>query len=451
MEGFGQWGIEPVPPAARRLGFWDYAVLWGDLGVGLLVLLAGSLLVPALSLPAALGAIVLGSLIGVTLLGLAGLVGTQTGSPTMVCLRPVLGVRGSYAPTAANVVQLLGWTVFELVIMGHAANAVSRAVLGLDAYWLWTTLFAAVVVGMGVWGPLAVIRQWLGRFAVWVVMATTAWLAWRLAAQADLGALLARPGTGGLSFWTAVDLVIAMPISWLPLVSDYSRFARAGAPAFWGTAVGYFVANVAFYGLGAVILLGAAVVQEPKGFVEAVALLAGPLAMLILLVDETDEAWADLYSCAVSVQNAWPRVPLRPLLAALGAGSWLVALALDVTRYEGFLLLIGSLFVPLFGLLAADFFLLRGRYVPEELLRPRGRYWYRGGVNWVGVAAWAVGVATYLAISGQLAAVGVPGVDWLGASVPSLLAAGASYLVLARLVPGAVAAPVAGVSRPGSP
>ncbi len=451
MEGLGQWGIEPVPPAARRLGFWDYAVLWGDLGVGLLVLLAGSLLVPALSLPAALGAIVLGSLIGVTLLGLAGLVGSQTGSPTMVCLRPVLGVRGSYAPTAANVVQLLGWTVFELVIMGHAANAVSRAVIGLDAYWLWTTLFAGVVVGMGVWGPLAVIRQWLGRFAVWVVMATTAWLAWRLAARSDLGALLARPGTGGLSFWTAVDLVIAMPISWLPLVSDYSRFARAGAPAFWGTAVGYFAANVAFYGLGALTLLAAAVSQEPKGFVEAVALLAGPLAMLILLVDETDEAWADLYSCAVSVQNAWPRLPLRPLLGGLGAGCWLVALALDVTRYEGFLLLIGSLFVPLFGVLAADFFLVRGRYVPEELVRPRGLYWYRGGVNWVGVAAWATGVLTYLAISGQLGALGVPGIDWLGASIPSLLAAGASYLACARLVPGAVAAPVPGTSGPGSP
>ncbi|MGH7264662.1 MAG: cytosine permease, partial [Candidatus Rokuibacteriota bacterium] len=143
MEPMGAWGIEPVPEAARRLSFRDYAVLWGDLGVGLLVLLAGSFLVPALSLGQALAAIGVGSVIGVALLGLAGVVGSQTGAPTMVCLRPALGVRGSYAPTALNVIQLVGWTVFELVIMGHAANAVSRRTLGLDAYPLWVLLFGA--------------------------------------------------------------------------------------------------------------------------------------------------------------------------------------------------------------------------------------------------------------------------------------------------------------------
>ena len=84
-------GLEPVSREARQLGAWAYAVLWGDLGIGLLVLLAGSFLVPALSLPQALGAIVVGSVIGVTLLGLTGIVGSQTGLPTMVCLRPALG------------------------------------------------------------------------------------------------------------------------------------------------------------------------------------------------------------------------------------------------------------------------------------------------------------------------------------------------------------------------
>jgi purine-cytosine permease-like protein len=136
MDGPGAHGIDPVPASARRLGSWDLAVLWGDLGIGLLVLLTGSFLVPALSLGQAFLAIVIGSVIGVTLLGLAAAIGAQAGTPTMVCLRPALGLRGSYLPTALNVVQLVGWTVFELVVMGHAANAVSRRLLGLDAYWL---------------------------------------------------------------------------------------------------------------------------------------------------------------------------------------------------------------------------------------------------------------------------------------------------------------------------
>jgi NCS1 family nucleobase:cation symporter-1 len=434
-------GLEPVAPTARALGLWDFVVLWGDLGVGLLVLLAGSFLVPALSLGQALAAIVVGSVVGVLLLALTGVIGSRTGAPTMVCLRPVLGVRGSYAPTALNVIQLLGWTVFELLIMGYAANAVSRAVLGLDAYWFWLALFALVVVGMGVWGPLGVVRTWLGRFAVWVMLATTVWLTWVLAHRYDLGALLAQPGTGGLGFGTAVDIAIAMPISWLPLVCDYSRFARRPAPAFWGTGLGYLLANVWFYGLGAVILLAARVTQEPRGFVEAIALLAGPLVLLILLVDETDEAWADLYSCAVSIQNAFPAAPLRPLVVGLGTLAFLVALVLDITRYELFLLWIGSVFVPLFGVLAADHFLLRGgRYEPAELLRPRGRYWYRHGVNWLGVAGWGAGILVYRWASGSLAGLGLDA--WaVGASVPSLLAAGLVYLALARLAPNRLAAP----------
>ncbi len=432
METMGEWGIEPVPAVARRLGAWDFAVLWGDLGIGLLVLLAGSFLVPALSLGQALGAIALGSAIGVLLLAAAGIVGSQTGVPTMVCLRPALGVRGSYAPTALNVVQLLGWTVFELVIMGHAANVVSRRLLGLDAYWLWLLVFAAVVLGLGVWGPLAVVRQWLAKFAVWVMLATSVWLTWLLLTRYEVGALAARPGTGELSFWAAVDLVVAMPISWLPLVCDYSRFARRPGAAFRGTALGYLVANVWFYGLGALILLAAGVTQEPKGFVEAIASIAGPLALLILLVDETDEAWADLYSCAVSVQNVFPRAPLRALVVALGVACAAVALVLDVTQYEAFLFIIGSVFVPLFGVLAVDYFAIRRGYVADDLARPGGPYWYRGGVSFRGLAAWGLGILTYLAIAGNLAGLGLPGLPALGASLPSLFVAGLAYGALAH-------------------
>src|SRR5439155_13168039 len=168
IDGFARQGVDPVPSTARRLGAWDFAVLWGDLGIGLLVLLTGSFLVPGLSLGQALAATVVGSAIGVALLALTAVVGSQTGAPTMVCLRPALGTRGSYLPTVLNVVQLLGWTVFELVIMGHAANSLSRRALGLDAYWLWLLVFALVVLGLGVWGPLAVVREWLGKVGVWV-------------------------------------------------------------------------------------------------------------------------------------------------------------------------------------------------------------------------------------------------------------------------------------------
>jgi nucleobase:cation symporter-1, NCS1 family len=422
--------IQPVPPAARTLGFWDFVVLWGDLGVGLLVLLAGSLLVPGLGLPQALAAIVLGSLLGVALLALAGLPSSLAGVPTMVGLRGVLGLRGSYLPTTINIVQLLGWTIFELVIMGYAANAASRRLLGVDAYGLWLAVFTLVVVGLAVWGPAAVVRRFLARFAVWIMLATTVYLTGLLFVRHDVGALWARPGTGGFpTFWAAVDLVIAMPISWMPLVGDYSRLARRPGPAAWGTALGYLVANIWFYSLGALVLLAANVSQEPKGFVEAIMLLAGPLALLVLLVDEADEAWADLYSCAVSIQNIAPGADQRGLIVGLGGLSFLVALGLDVTRYEAFLLLIGSVFVPLFGVVAADHFLLGRRYDAAALFAADER----AAVRWPAVAAWGAGIVAYQWIAGNLATLGLPGAPWLGASLPSFLVAVAVHAALARV------------------
>jgi NCS1 family nucleobase:cation symporter-1 len=426
-------GLEPVAPEARQLGFWGFAVLWGDLGIGLLVLLAGSFLVPALSLPQALGAILIGSVLGVTLLALTGIVGSQTGLPTMVCLRPALGRGGSYVATGINVVQLLGWTVFELVIMGHAANAVVRGLTGFDAAWLWTIVFGGAVIALGLWGPVAVVREWLTKFALGAVVVTTAWLTWRVLAGADLRALWAAPADGGLSFWGAVDIVIAMPISWLPLVSDYSRFARRPAPAFWGTAGGYLVANVWFYTLGALLLLVARTSYDPKAFVEAIALLAGPVILLVLLADETDEAWADLYSCAVSVQNARPGASARSLVAGIGAASVLLALVFDVTRYETFLLLIGAVFVPLFGVLAADYFVVRrGFYEPSALIDASGAGGVLPGVRWQGMLAWALGVGAYLLVAGRLEPFGLPGLPTVGASLPSLTLAAATYLALPR-------------------
>src|SRR4029079_13501464 len=112
----------------------DFAVLWGDLGIGLLVLLAGSFLVPGLGLPSALLAIVIGTAIGCALLAAAGFIGSTLGAPTMVLLRPSLGLRGSYLPSVLNILQLIGWTIFEIIIMASAANAISKSLFGFDSY-----------------------------------------------------------------------------------------------------------------------------------------------------------------------------------------------------------------------------------------------------------------------------------------------------------------------------
>src|SRR5919197_1034238 len=364
------WGIRPVPPEHRRLSGVDFAVLWGDLSIGLLVLLTGALLVPALGFPRALVAILVGSLIGCIPLALVGLAGSREGVPGMVLFRPVLGIKGSYVPTVLNVVQLVGWTGFEFWAMSLVANRMLHI-----SYWFWLAVVAVVCTALALGGPILVVRRWLERFGAWVVAAVAAWITISVLTTADLGTVWHQPGQGGLPFWLAVDLVIAMPVSWLPLVADYNRFARRGVSSTAGTFCGYAAGNIWFYTLGALLVLGAGLSDpSPAGLGQAIASLAGGwIVLLALLVGETDEAFADIYSAAVSSQNLRARINQRGgILAVSAAGTalavWLgLRSNLAVGTYESFLFLLGSVFVPLFGVFVADYFVLRRRGRAAEM------------------------------------------------------------------------------------
>jgi putative hydroxymethylpyrimidine transporter CytX len=374
------WGVTPVPERLRTLSGLDVGLLWGSLGISLLVLAAGTFLAP-LGLRDALLATGVGAVLGCALLGLAGLIGAERRVPGMVLLRDPLGRRGSYAPTALNVLQNLGWAIFELIVIATAANALADRVFGFRERWLWVLVFAAVTVGLALAGPISFARRYVRRFAVWAVVASTGYLTWWALDRAHVGNLWSKSGEGGLTFWQGVDLTVAMAASWLPLAADYTRFARTGRGAFWGTAVGYLVPLAWLYALGALLVLS-------QGLGDTTAVLtavagggaASALALLALTVDETDEPFANVYSAAVSLQNLFPRAPQRLLILLVGAAATAGALAIDLTRYQSFLFLLGSFFVPLFGVLAADF--LQGAGPAVE-------------VRWSGLVAWAAGFCAY--------------------------------------------------------
>ena len=172
------WGIEPVPERLRVLGLVDQALLWGSLGVSLLVIVVGALLVPALSLRDALLAILLGGLIGNAMLASAGLIGADARVPGMVLMRAPLGRVGSYAPTVLNTLQCWGWATFELIIIAAAAAALSDELIGVGAQWFWTLVFGAVAASLALMGPVSVVRRFIRRYAVYVVLASLAYLTW---------------------------------------------------------------------------------------------------------------------------------------------------------------------------------------------------------------------------------------------------------------------------------
>jgi NCS1 family nucleobase:cation symporter-1 len=399
--------LTPVPQTRRVFGALDAFSLWFSLGIGLLVLQAGAFLVPGLNLGAALAAIVVGTTLGVLLLAAAGYVGAQTGLSAIGSLRPALGVRGAAIPAVLNAVQLTGWGAFEIVAMRDSADALAKQTFGFSSPLLWTLLFGVLATGLAVMGPVSFVRRFLRAWGLWLLLAGAGWLTWRLFADHDLGALLARPGTGEMSFGAGVDLVVAMPLSWLPLIADYTRFGRSPGAMFRGSALGYLLANIWFMALGAAYALAGG----GEGLLLSVLAASGGVALLLIVIDETDNTFADIHSAAVSTATMI-RLPPARLALVFGVLCTVIALVAPLGEYEGFLLLIGSVFAPLFGVLLADHFIVRPRRGQDAAKR----------LNLPGVAAWIIGIAAYQGFS-RLA-------PQIGATLPAFAVAALVYIAL---------------------
>lgn len=417
-------GIEAVPERFRILGFFDYFVLWADFGVGLLVLLAGTFLVPGLGLGEAIAAILVGTLLGNVMLGLAGVVGSDNAIPSMVSLRPSFGHRGSYLPSLINVIQLVGWGAFEIFIMAKASAGLTQSLWGVSSYQLWAVLWGIVVTLFALGGPLVVVRQWLEKAGIWIVLVTGAWMVIYVVTHADFAVLASRQGDGSLTFAQGIDLVVAMPISWLPIVADFNRFAKTSRSSFWGTVSGFAVSNVLFYTLGVLLIL---VIPTGDLIASIMTIAFGAAGLALLLGDETDNAFADVYSGAISIKNVLPTLSTRLLVSSIGGVCLAIALTVDLASFQGFLYLVGSLFTPLFGVLFADYFILKRRRYPSEDLYPEdGQGRSRPGINPVAMIAWGSGIATYLAETTY--------VGWLGGTLPSLAVSLIAYLALSLAV-----------------
>jgi putative hydroxymethylpyrimidine transporter CytX len=431
------WGIEPVPERYRVLGLLDSLLLWGNLSVSLLVIVIGGLLVPALSLRDALLAIVVGAVAGNLLLALAALIGSDARVPGMVVLRAPLGRRGSYGPTLLNVGQNIGWSTFELIIIGTAAAALSGHLFGWNGKWLWTLLFGILSWLLGLLGPIGFVRRYLRKFASWALLVAMVYLTYWAISKSHLHAYWARPGTGGFpSFGQAVDLVIGSVVSWTPLAADYTRFSRNRRSAFWGAGIGYLIPTIWCVGLGILIVLARGVSSAPA-LPAAVAAAGGVafLALAAITIDESEKAFADIYSTAVSIQNFLPRLSQRLLITLVSALATGLALVLNLGNYQTFLYLLGSFFVPLFGVLLADWLIRGARYLPSDVFAAPA---FRPGQ----VAAWLIGFGLYQWLSPvgpswwtRLVAHTDPGNVNFTASLPAFAASFTLALVAGLLAP----------------
>ena len=385
----------PIPSTERVFGFRDQSALWFSLGVGLLVMQAGASLMPGLSPKMAFLAILLGSVMGSAILAIVARLGQETGLSSGGIITTTFGAKLGQLPVLANVVQLIGWAAFEIIIMRDGSLAVIKQSTGIEAPYLsfgltlvWGGLLMLLMTG----SMTSLVRRFLSRIGLPLVIASLVWLSYVfIAATSAKGwsGFLDQTGTGETGFWGGVDLVIAMPVSWLPLVADYSRYGRTKGGATSGTFIGYVIANIWCYALGALI----AFVQPSDDLVTGLLLAQGGLIALTLIVlDELDNAYGDLHSGAVSSESLVQGFGIKTRGVVLSGVALVLALILSaLSETTGqlitqFLTILSSIFVPLFGVILARYSSVRSSVA--------------GGlpvvaIEWSALVAWALGVALY--------------------------------------------------------
>ncbi|HLU71300.1 MAG TPA: cytosine permease [Nonomuraea sp.] len=372
--------------APKTLGVLDQGALWANLAVSLLGFSGALFLIDPLggaplTVTAALVATVVGSLIGTTMVGLAAIPGTQTGKPAMVLLRGLFGARLSYFPTVLNIIQMVGWGAFELWVIAQGALAIFGDTV---PYAVWVLVAGVITTVLSIW-PLGAIRL-IRRYITVLVIIAMIWFSVRFLGDA-------QPQTGGSweAFAPAVDYVIALSVSWVPLAADFARHSRSSRAAFTGVVGGYTLAQVACLGLGvyAVAIAGAQAVAADSTAVFTPFVMAplGAMFFAVLVLREADQSFANVYSTTVSLQNLMPRADRRVISVVIGVLTVAIALVVDVTSYGAFLGVIGAVFVPMFAVLAVDYFLFSradGWNTSED-----------APARWSMLVPWAFGFAAY--------------------------------------------------------
>ena len=407
----GDSGIEPIPVDKRPINSLDLLAIWFGAGISIAEFWAGSLLVPGVSLLTAILVIILGHVIGNALMGLVAIEGYRVGVPTMVLTRRPLGVKGSYLASTLNYLQLIGWTAVMNIVGARAIDTVFT-ILGYPSnVKMWIFVIGLLNTAWTLAGPKK--WRWLERTSAVLLLILVAWLT--ITTINTCGGLDLGRGAGELPPLLALDLVVAMPVSWLPLVADYSRLSRSSG--FWSTFTGYFISSSLFYFIGGYTnsYLG---LSDPISIIAAYGL--GVPAMIIIILSTTTTTFLDIYSAAITFKNIKPSEPLNRQIVVVGLIGTIIALVFPIEKYEWFLLLIGGSFVPLAAIMITDYFLVaKSNYSIEELVGSR-----TVPLKLSGLIAWALGFAVYMAISTYT--------PWLGSTIPSIIATSALYYALVK-------------------
>ena len=348
----------------KKTSVFSNALIWFGAGVSIAEILTGTYFAP-LGMAKGFLAIVVGHVIGCAMMLLAGLIGGYTGRSAMETVKMSFGRKGSLLFAALNVLQLVGWTA----IMIYDGALATNGILSVGP-WVWCVVIGALIL---VW--IAVGITDLGRINQ-IVMALLFLLTLVLCKVIFFGGSGAgAPAEEAMSFGAAVELAVAMPLSWLPLISDYTREAEKPFAATVASTVTYGVVSSWMYliGMGAAIFTG-------QSDIAAIMVQAGLgiAALVILVLSTVTTTFLDAWSAGISSESIWDKLKGKHVAMAVTVIGTVGAILFPMDDITDFLYLIGSVFAPMIAVQIADYFLLKTDVSDREWSVSRLAIWFVG-------------------------------------------------------------------------
>ncbi len=330
----------------KKTSAFQNGLIWFGAGVSLAEILTGTSFA-ALGFPIGFAAIVAGHVIGCALLFLVGLIGGRTGKSAMETVKMSFGQKGGLFFALLNVLQLAGWTAIMIYDGALAAGQIFDV-----GHWTWCAVIGGLIL---VWILVGVKNLgWLNQIAMAALFLLSLVLC-KVIFFSGANAVISSGGEA-LSFGAAVELAVAMPLSWLPLISDYTREAEKPLQAAFASTIVYGLVSTWMYtiGMGAAIFTGG-------GDIAAIMVKAGLgiAALVILVLSTVTTTFLDAWSAGISAESLFARVPGKWVAAGVAAAGIFGAALFPMDDITGFLYLIGSVFAPMAAIQIADFFLLR--------------------------------------------------------------------------------------------
>lgn len=349
------------------------ALIWFGAAVSIAEILTGSLIAP-LGFPKGAAAVVIGHIIGCIPLYLAGLIGAETGKSAMETVKISFGQKGSVFFSVLNVTQLVGWTAVMIIGGGRAVAVIAEKYTGTYNSSLWCVVIGFLII---VWIKIGIKN--LGKintFTMAALFSLTVLLSF-IIFKGDTATATA----GSMRFGSAVELSAAMPLSWLPLISDYTHNSSNPRKTSLVSVLVYFAGSTWMYmiGLGASIFTG-------ESDIARIMLSAGlgVAAVFIIVISTVTTTFLDVYSAGVSFSSITDKVSsTTTALIACIAGTAL-AVFTPIEQYENFLFLIGSVFAPMISILITDFFILKKDHFSDSLNISNFILWIAGFVLYRG-------------------------------------------------------------------